>query len=300
MVQPPPLADWPPAKSVPPVGPEVTGGSQPGFIADGWRALLSRINGEEGASYLMSLVVHLVLLCLLALIPAIGLTALPQSLTTILGGGDDHGGVGNAIDTALSSPMAAGDPLDAQWLAQQTGGENALSDFNPAALAVMRPGGGAGGEFGDGVSGIRIPNPENAVRVGSFTVWAWPIAGKDLKGTILHDTPGGAPRANQDYHVVIRVRVPANTRSVKLSDFRGSIEGTDGYRQKIPDAAYYYNAKGELVSVRSGRNLPVVDGTVELLIEVPGAKTALIEDTIKVVSEILNEEQEIKLTFQPR
>jgi hypothetical protein len=78
------------------------------------------------------------------------------------------------------------------------------------------------------------------------------------------------------------------------------VVGTDGYRQKIPEDAWYFNTRGELVRARTGRQLPVINGTAELLIRVPGAATALVKDSIKVYSRTLDEEQTIELVFQPR
>lgn len=284
----------------PPLPPAVQAVEDEGFLGQ----LQARLTGEEGASYLLSLAVHSVILVTALLIPAVADMPINETVTTLLMGGGEGGELGDSLDTQLNLPAPAAQPQpELDTLLSPSLNGQATADFTPSVLAAIdqragSPGSGGGAGGGDGADGIRIPNPKNAVRVGNFTVWSWPISAKNLRGEVQHDPPGSAPRALQKYHIVIRVRVPENVRVVKVSDFTGSVTGTDGYMLTIPQQAFHYNAKGQLVNARASDTLRIIDGAVELLIEVPGAKIAEVQDTIKVVSQTLKEEQEIKLVFK--
>ncbi len=268
-----------------------------------WQKTVDQFNGNEGAGYAISFVVHVILLILLA-IPVFNSFEGDEGFTTLV----DNPAVDQTIfdaplDTLVASPEEASssEKFESKLFDPTSSYQQAIPQLKvDTETSVKKDGDGTGadGTFGGG----RIAEPENAIKVGSFSVWPWPIlSGKrPLNGEIRHGTPGDFPKARQDYSIVIRIKVPDEKKYVRLSDYSGSVIGTDGYTQKIPDDAYYFRANGQLVKARPSHRMPVIDGTAEILIEVPGAAFAEIKDTIKVYSRILDEEQTIELTFQAR
>jgi hypothetical protein len=262
------------------------------------------LNGEEGAAYGLSFAVHMLLIALLA-IPVFRAVQETEDFTTVVQAATDNSvAIDQSFDTevALASPLAAsgGSELQTNLLDTMSSTMMSLPEINPGDLPSIPGKEGKPGFGGEGVSGIRIAEPRNAVRAGNFSVWPWPISGNDVKGQVLHGLPGEAPKVFQDYHIVIRLRVPKGRRTVNLSDFSGEVVGSDQYYQKIPQDAWFFNANGDLIRARTGRALPVIDGTAELLIRVPGAGTPAIRDSITVYSRLLDEEQKIELTFRDR
>ncbi|WP_139228627.1 hypothetical protein [Planctomicrobium piriforme] len=282
-----------------------------------WVKFWERLNGEDGAAYLLSFVFHLVLLAVLA-IPVIQSMQREAEVTTIISGDGNEaelGTIGDPINTGLDLATiepVVGDDMGKPVLDNIQAEIASTTDINPdemlalkGAAAATAPGAGqgepgaGGGKKGTNGTGNspRVAEPGNAIRAGSFSVWPWPIAGKDVKGNILHGDPGSPPRVFQDYHIVIRLKVPRERKSVNLSDFSGDVLGTDKYYQKIPQDAWFFTTGGELVRARTGKAIPVVDGTAELLIRVPGAGSPRVRDTITVYSRVIDEEQKIELVF---
>jgi hypothetical protein len=270
-----------------------------------WLQFWERMNGEEGAAYGLSVVVHILLIALLA-IPVFRAVQEREEFTTIVQAAtDEQVVIDPSFDTevALANPIetaAGGNELQTNLLDTMNSAAMSLPEINPGDLPSLPGKEGKPGFGGEGTSGIRIAEPRNAVRAGNFSVWPWPITGSDVRGQIAHGLPGEAPKVFQDYHIVIRLRVPKGRRTVNLSDFSGEVVGTDQYYQKIPQDAWFFNASGDLIRARTGRSLPVIDGTAELLIRVPGASTPAIQDSITVYSRLLDEEQKIQLTFRDR
>jgi hypothetical protein len=276
------------------------------------------MNGRDGAAYLGSFLVHLLLLAALA-IPVIRGLQEPELPTTILIGDQDSdaesdtGIIGASIGTSLDlAPLQPPPNEEARQdnLQSLTHIEMGSTDIDPEQVSALRSqsaasngtgsdnsGKGRTGNNGSGLSGVRTAEPANVIRAGSFSVWAWPIIGKDIQGNILHAAPGSSPKVFQDYHIVIRLKVPHDRKTVRLGDFGGEVVGTDQYRQKIPQDAWFFNLNGDLIGARTGRHIPVIDGTAELLIRVPGAGTARVRDTITVTSRLVDEEQTIELVF---
>ncbi len=284
-----------------------------------WKLLWERLNGREGASFTFSVVLHLTLISLLA-IPVIQELRREEELTTVIFEDASHlpeGAIGESIGAGIElADLAPAEDVTQDTQAQIQEGLTAITsmeamDVNPdlipglnagAASNVAGGGGSNGGPGGGGLNGTggfgRVTEPVNAIKAGNFSVWSWPIAGKDIEGKLVHGEPGSPPRVFQDYHIVIRLRVPPGRTLVSLKDFSGEIRGTDNYFQKIPEDAWYFNAGGNLVRARAGRGIPVVDGTAELLIRVPPAGRPLVRDTITVESRLTDEKQTIELTFQ--
>lgn len=272
-------------------------------LAEPWHVCVwKQLNGNEGAGLALSFVIHALLLALLA-IPVIRHLQNDTGFTTVVQEASDDLMVFDApVDTQIPLPAvesAGGEEWQSRLLDPIT--EQApvipdlqLSDSNSTAGQAVAA------STGNDAGGIRIADPKTAIKAGNFSVWTWPIVAAPARGRTVHGKPGDAPKALQDYHIVIRVKMPEGKRTVSLSDFSGMVVGTDGYRQKIPEDAWYFTSNGDLVRARTGRNLPVINGTAELLIRVPGAASAFIKDAIRVHSRTLNEEQTVELVFQSR
>ena len=138
-----------------------------------------------------------------------------------------------------------------------------------------------------------MKSPENAVRRGAFTAWTIPIAesGEEVR-------PGQSPRAWQPYHIVIELRLPSSYREYPLYDLNGTVEGSDTYRQLIPKTnTFYYNRDGKLTVGNVSSRVPVRDGTVQVLVEVPGAAQASTQDVIEIRSKRLREAETLTIQF---
>jgi hypothetical protein len=126
-------------------------------------------------------------------------------------------------------------------------------------------GGGREGEFGGGFE-FSIPKNGRAVIKGNFAAW-----------TVPQD-----PKPKESYKIVIQIKLPKTVKNYALSDLSGIVEGTDQYKQPIPQ-----NVRGFL---------PVVDHQTQLVVEVPGAE-ALVKDTIVIRSRVLRESQTLEIVF---
>ncbi|MCH2202288.1 MAG: hypothetical protein MK102_09980 [Fuerstiella sp.] len=138
---------------------------------------------------------------------------------------------------------------------------------------------------------FRIPEGGLAVTRGSFTAWTDPAN----------------PETGELYQIIIEIRLPDETKRYKVSDLSGTVKGTDGHRQRLPfDRRYFLSsrvtggAEPEIVTKRT-----IVDVTgrkLQLAIKVPGARVRYIDgrpvqDTIRIKSRKLREEQELVLVF---
>lgn len=116
-----------------------------------------------------------------------------------------------------------------------------------------------------------IKTPKNSVTVGSFSV-----------GTIPE-----RPNPLESYQIVIEVLLPNNVESYRLRDLSGTVTGTDGYTQEIRDT---------IRGVLEDKSLPIQNGKAIHIISVPGGET-LIQDVVRVRSELLDEEQTLTILF---
>ena len=164
-----------------------------------------------------------------------------------------------------------------------------LTDVTAAEAA------GEGGTTSGSGGGIRMLEPKNAVRKGSFTAWTVPIPQRFGE----KPEPGDSPRPGQAYFIAIQVRLKPGRKAYKVNDLSGKIIGTDGYVQLIPAMAYVQDRKGKITRANVGRLLPIVDGVAQIFIKVPGAE-ALVKDTISIKSRSLKEEQTLELIFGKR
>ncbi len=114
---------------------------------------------------------------------------------------------------------------------------------------------------------VKEAEPEGhpgAVTKGSFTAWTEPAS----------------PAAFQDYQIVIEVKLPSSVVDYPPGDLSGTLFGTDGYDQKILGLP-------EMIGAHKAR----------IVVDVPGAFFH-VRDTIDLKSAMLQETQQIVLTFQ--
>lgn len=137
-----------------------------------------------------------------------------------------------------------------------------------------KEGNGQGSGEGDGVGdgkGLPFAMPGSGGKVtmkGSFTAW-----------TVPED-----PKPEEDYTIVIQIKLPPGVTKVPKRDLEGSIvEGSDKYRLHIP-------------TPRVPTFLPVKAGFAQLFVTVPGARS-LVRDKITVKSRLLKESQTLEIEF---
>lgn len=119
-----------------------------------------------------------------------------------------------------------------------------------------------------------VPAPTavpGAITKGSFTVWTVP----------------DNPEPRQNYKIYIQVKLPSNTTSYLRSDLTGSVNGTDNYFRDIGR---------EVKDFLYGDIFTFEGTTATLVLSIPGAET-LVKDSIRVHSQLLNEEQDIAIVF---
>ncbi len=244
------------------------------------------LRGVAAESYGASLLVHALLLFCMSLYifhlqddnNAIALTAsdansLPTEFEEIVALQLDS--AGNAEETALPQNQTLPfqtDPLLA----------------SDAAVDITKYAGSGEGQQGDDATGLlfQMPSGGKVVSAGSFTAWTVP---KD-------------PAPGEDYKIVIMIRVPEKHRRYRVSDLSGSVTGTDGFSLEVPFGKFR-NRYGtriqrstELVFPSRRDSARVIDGKVQIVIDVPGA-TRLVEDTIELKSRMLKEDQTLKIEF---
>ncbi len=141
------------------------------------------------------------------------------------------------------------------------------------------------GDDGGGIL-LKIPEQGFAVTKGSFTAFTIPATPEPLK----------------PYRIVIEVRLPGDVNKYRVSDLKGEVIGTDGYKQFLPydknspSASRAPAANGKEIVINSSSSIDVINNRVQIIIVVPGARN-LVKDRIKIRSRRLREDQELTLTF---
>lgn len=113
------------------------------------------------------------------------------------------------------------------------------------------------------------PRPRNVVTKGSFSAWTTPAN----------------PQRLENYTITIEVQLPSHITHYQRADLSGSVMGTDGYFQSLEPTTF---AKHE--------SFEFLDKIARLHILVPGGEY-LVEDEIRIRSNLLSEEQVIHLKF---
>ncbi len=141
------------------------------------------------------------------------------------------------------------------------------------------------GDDGGGIL-LKIPEQGFAVTKGSFTAFTIPAT----------------PAPMKPYRIVIEVRLPGDVSKYRVSDLKGEVIGTDGYKQLLPydkntpSASRAPAANGKETVINSSSSIDVINNRVQIIIVVPGARN-LVKDRIKIRSKRLREDQELTLTF---
>ena len=121
------------------------------------------------------------------------------------------------------------------------------------------------------------------------------VFGDEHRDLLRDPKPGDSPRPGQPYYITIQIKVPEGRRRFPMSDLAGIIVGTDRYQQRLPQHTYVLDQNGQPTRPRG--SIPVIDGVVQFLVFVPGARE-LVKDTIEISSEMLNEEQKLELVIE--
>ncbi len=244
------------------------------------------LRGVAAESYGASLIVHTILLFCMSLYifklhddnEAVSLVAseansLPMEFDEIVALQLDT--AGNADETELPQNQTV--PFQADPLA--------TSD---AAIDLAKYAGSGDGQDGEDSSGMlfAMPSGGQVVSAGSFTAWTVP---KD-------------PGPGEDYKIVIMVKVPEKRTLYPIGDLSGEVIGTDGFTLEIPFGKFRdrygtrIQRRGLLVFPRRNDRVRVVDGNVQIVVDIPGA-SRLVKDTIEVKSRMLKEDQTLEIEF---
>lgn len=244
------------------------------------------LRGAAAESYGASLIVHVVLLFCMSLYifdmyddnEAVSLVAsesndLPMEFDEIVALQLDT--AGNADETELPQNQTL--PLQADLVA--------TSD---AAIDLAKYAGSGDGQDGEDSSGMlfAMPSGGQVVSAGSFSAWTVP---KD-------------PGPGEDYKIVIMVKVPEKRTLYPISDLSGEVIGTDGFSLEVPFGKFRdrygtrIQRRGLLAFPRRNDRVRVVDGQVQIVVDIPGA-SRLVKDTIEVKSRMLKEDQTLEIEF---
>ena len=255
-----------------------------------------------------SLAVHAFLLAILAVLVVQGASIDSDKDAVIdgnVGGGGGNAGIGDPVSLDLepllpaagANPAAAMVTVDA--IASTATRGHPFGSVNGAPESGL--GGGSGNGFGGGDGDGFLRLPRGAVTAGSFAAWTVPLGVDNLRRKIRERRekpaePGDAPLEGEMYLITIRIRLPAGRSTYILSDLTGSVIGTDGYRQKIPEGVFVLTRDGRLEKPPRTGKLDVKNRSIDVVMEVPGAERR-VKDTIEVKSKLLNETQKLTLEF---
>lgn len=216
----------------------------------------------------VSLLLHAVVLAILACILVSQVSK--TELSTIWGmqGNSDELGADIILDTEIPGDEGESAPLEITNASQSIDAMGVQGDLTESIRVGLGGKGNGEGESGDGaglgVGALKVPG--HAQTKGSFSAWADP---RD-------------PKPNEDYEIVIQVKLPEDVKKFRASDISGVVIGTDSYRQTI--------------KFKSNEVLPIENGIVRIRIHVPGAYK-LVRDTIRIESKMLREKQIFEIEF---
>lgn len=278
-VQPPPLPGESSRKSrkssVPPRRQKRAPLIQPivdGEAPVGWQQRFKNgLKGSAAAGYMLSLLIHAIVLVATSLIVVNHINENKTFLTWLTENDEEVVTFDESLSSELELPSQESSaqmpemvqvPLDTTTEVQP---EFPISDAEMSVDSADND----GKEAGDGAGGGKtVPKGNNAVTKGSFTAWTVPEN----------------PRPGQTYLIIIQIELPKGVKRYPRSDLAGTVVGTDQYRQVLPGGS----TRGFL---------PMQENVAQLVVAVPGAQ-ALVEDTIRIQSRrILKETQVLKIVF---
>lgn len=243
--------------------------------------------------YLISLLFHSTVLTLMAIVIVGGIKG-DDDISTLVSLEDEQNfSLNGPLDTRIKE--AGGETTEfnvMQPIKTMTGeNENTVEEIQEDFSAHLGKGTGESEGDGSGAGGgdFKLKPMGNAVTVGSFTAW-----------TVPED-----PDLNEDYLIIIQVKLPAsyNSTRYRASDLSGLVLGTDDHRQAIPwdskwlNSTFTPNAVGDIRPVDKGDYLPLKNRVAQLIVKVPGSKIPATRDTIKIRSRVLKENQTLEIVF---
>lgn len=216
----------------------------------------------------VSLALHAIVLLILAFILVSQVST--TELSTIMGmqGNSDEFTAEVVLDSELPSDEGESGPLeitDASQIIDSMGLKGDIAESMHLGFGGKGNGEGNSGDGnGLGVGALKIPG--HAQTKGSFSAWSDP---KD-------------PGPDEDYDIVIQIKLPPNVTKFRASDITGNVIGTDSYRQAI--------------RFRTDEVIPIEQGMARIRIRVPGGHR-LVRDTIRIESKLLREKQVFEIVF---
>lgn len=250
------------------------------------KRVMDGLSSAAAESYGVSLIVHLILLFCMSLY-IFQLRADNNSVSLVASDA-------NSLPTEFEEIVAL--ELDSAGNAEQTAlPQNQTLPFqtdptltSDAAVDFAKFAGNGEGQQGDDASSMlfQMPSGGQVVSAGSFTAW-----------TVPRD-----PRPGEDYKIIIMIRVPKRQPLYRVSDLSGVVIGTDGFRLEIPFGKFRdrFGTRiprgSQLRFPRRTDRIRVVDGSVQIVVDIPGA-SRLVKDTIEVKSRMLKEEQTLEIEF---
>ncbi|MFO1006005.1 MAG: hypothetical protein U0929_08600 [Planctomycetaceae bacterium] len=263
--------------------------------------------GPDGSSFTISFVMHAVLLALLAI--PIHQSMMKEAEEAPLIQVIDGDALGGPMGDIIEEPLVIAQQAKGSEEFDITQFDGQAADNNLAANALLSDTAGtAGTEDGNSsadvagaVGGYLLRAPGNAVRAGKFTAFAQPIIEKGFGDNRKEELgqPGDSPGHKQDYYIVIHIKVGAVRKTYPISDLVGTVVGTDGYRQTVPQGMFVLNPDGTPEPLKPDKRIKVTRGVVQLLVRVPGGESG-VRDQIALKSKILKEEQKLQLVFQDK
>ncbi len=265
-----------------------------------WTQFLAWLKSSAGNASGASLIAHVVLFVAMSLM-VLGGQKPKAEFTTILA--EPEGDYGPVEFTGMLdlSEVAAGGSRTLDAALTNLDLESLRPSISPelAANAAQVAVGGKGGQgegagqgdntgdgFGDGEGFLfKMPKGGKAVAKGSFSAW-----------TVPQD-----PSPGEDYMIVIRIKLPPETKLYRVSDIAGAVQGSDNYALKIPFDREHpernvTERKGKVVPLKLTDYLPIVEQHVQMMVKVPGAQQN-VRDKIEIRSKLLKENQQLELVF---
>ena len=193
------------------------------------------------------------------------------------------------FDAQQFEPQASDFPMAANALLSDSAGTPGSEDGNSSA------------DLAGAVGGYLLKEPGNAVKAGRFTAFTRPIrkVGFGKQSREEFGEPGDAPLEGQAYFIVIHIKVDPRRQTYLIGDLIGSVVGTDGYTQKVPEGTFILDDEGQPQEIKRSKPVKVTNGVVQLLMRVKGAYSG-VRDNIYLKSKMLREEQNLQLIFQPQ
>lgn len=253
-----------------------------------WKKLATHwLISNASCGYGVSLIVHTVLLAVMSAIVYHSMDD-NQSISMIITDADAMPVEFTEIMDLTMEPAGSSQnqlPQLQQIQALNAEAELSVNPFDAAGQVAGNDGDGGDTDEGFGFQ-FSMPEGGKVVSKGSFSAW-----------TVPED-----PEPYQRYMIVIRIRLPENTKTYRIADLSGKVEGNDYYVQHLPfdpnrkDLIPQSERRGQVIKLRTSSRLSVIKNHVQIMIPVKGG-ASLVRDTIQVKSRMLKEDQRLEIVF---